>query len=109
MVLTVSTLRLDLFPRSATHTAWENALALLEAHEPLSESVRACKVALQRMFSRIEQTQSAPSSTLLFDKNLPNNQDVISGSYPDFLQDFSCHLDDLSIFNLDDISWLMDK
>lgn len=61
------------------------------------------------MFSRIEQTHSDPSSTLLFDENYPTNQDVIGGSYPDFFGDFPCHLDDLSKFNLDDISWLMNK
>ncbi|KAH7304669.1 fungal-specific transcription factor domain-containing protein [Stachybotrys elegans] len=106
MVLAVSTLRRDLFPRSATQTAWENALALLEAHEPLNGSVRLCKVALQRLMSRIEQTQSVP---LLFDRTLLNNQGVMGGNHLDFLQDFSNHLDDFSMFSLDDISWLINE
>lgn len=106
MVLAVSTLRPDLFPRSSTQTAWENALALLQAHESFSESVRVCKVALQRIFSRIEQTQIVPSSTDLLDRSLPDTQDVIGEIYPNLLQDFSYDLDDLSVFRLDDISWL---
>lgn len=99
LVLAVSTLRPDLFPRSATHTAWENALALLEVHEPLSKSVRVCKVALQRILTRIEQTQQT-SSPADVNSILPDHQG------PDFFQDFSSYLDDLSQFNLDNMSWL---
>jgi len=106
MVLAVSTLRLDLFPRSSTQPAWENSLTLLQAHEHLSDSVRVCKATLQRMFSRIEQTQDVSVSTLLFDSNLPDEQGTTVGECSDFLQDFSLHLNYSSLPNLDNMSWL---
>ena len=75
MALGLLTLRLDQFPRSATHTVWRTRWHSY-AHDSSSKSFRACKmhVALRQRFCRTEQTQSIPSSPLLFNQRLPNNQ-----------------------------------
>jgi hypothetical protein len=80
MVLAVSTLRPDLFPRSTTQNAWDNVLVLFQTHEHLSDSVQVCRVALQRIFSRIEQMQGVSSSTFVFKGTLLTNRILQSGN-----------------------------
>lgn len=109
MVLAVSTLRPDLFPRSTTQNAWDNVLVLFQTHEHLSDSVQVCRVALQRIFSRIEQMQGVSSSTFVFEGNTSDQQDTTVGKHPNYLQDFTSYLDDLSLYNFDSMSWLTDE
>lgn len=98
MVLAVSTLRLDLFPRSATEVAWKDAMTIFKENEHLSEAVKVCKVALQRMVTRIERTQDAPASTLLVDSEY-GREGVTESGYSDLLQDLPYHFDFESLFN----------
>ncbi|OAL57103.1 hypothetical protein IQ07DRAFT_582349 [Pyrenochaeta sp. DS3sAY3a] len=100
VVLAVSPLRQDLFPRSETQTAWENALALFQAHEHLSESVAVCKTGLHKMFSSIEETQHLPVSNNWLDGNFSDRQDHSASDYLSFLQDLPFHLDHGPFFDL---------
>ena len=109
MVLAVSTLRPDLFPRSTTQNAWDNVLVLFQTHEHLSDSVQVCRVALQRIFSRIEQMQGVSSSTFVFEGNTSDQQDTTVGKHPNYLQDFTSYLDDLALYNFDSMSWFTDE
>lgn len=102
MVLAVSTLRLDLFPRSMTEGAWRDALMIFKDNEHLSEAVKFCKAALQRMVARIEQTQDASTSALLVDSNR-GTEDVAESGYATLLQDLPYHYDFESLFNFDHI------
>lgn len=100
MILAVSTLRQDLFPRSTTEVAWKDALMILKDNEHLSEAVEACKAALQRMVTRIEQTQGTSSSTLLVD-GTRGREDAAESEYADLPQDLPYHFDFESLFNPD--------
>jgi hypothetical protein len=95
MVLAVSTLRLDLFPRSTTEVAWRDAMIIFQENEHLSEAVKVCKAAVQKMVTRIEQTQDTPASTFMVDSGL----DVAESGYSDLLQDLPYHFDFESLFN----------
>ena len=98
MVLAVSTLRQDLFPRSTTEVAWRDAMIIFQENEHLSEAVKVCKAAVQRMVTRIEQTQDTPTSTLLVDSER-GRVDVAESGYSDLLQDLPYHFDFESLFN----------
>jgi hypothetical protein len=102
-VLAVSGLRPDLFPISETCGAWESAIGLFQAHEHLSESVRICKVALQKIHSKIQRTQddSARDPSHGISTTLEN--------FPDLFQDFALPIDDNSFFNIDSTSWLTNE
>lgn len=102
-VLAVSGLRSDLFPISETCAAWEGAIMLFQAHEHLSESVRTCKMALQRIRSKIQQTQNASA------QGPSNGENVTLETFPDLFQDFALPLDDASFFNVDSTSWLTNE
>jgi hypothetical protein len=95
MVLAVSTLRLDLFPRSTTEVAWRDAMIIFQENEHLSEAVKVCKAAVQKMVTRIEQTQDTPASTFMVDSGV----DVAESGYSDLLQDLPYHFDFESLFN----------
>lgn len=95
MVLAVSTLRLDLFPRPTTEVAWRDAMIIFQENEHLSEAVKVCKAAVQKMVTRIEQTQDTPASTFLVDSGV----DVAESGYFDLLQDLPYHFDFESLFN----------
>lgn len=100
MVLAISNLRPDLFPSVTTRGAWDNALEILQAHEHLSESVKMCREALQRILRRIEQIQDDSASSL------PSGEDFGLRQSPNFFEDFPLPLDYDSLLNPNSISWL---
>lgn len=109
MVLVMSTLRPDIIPRSETHVIWEDALLLFKEHEHLSKSVQVCKATLQKMFSKIEETQEVSVSIPLPEENLPGERDSTAIRFPDFLQDFPFHLEEDPLFNFGNMAWLTNE
>lgn len=103
MILAVSGLRPDLFSIAETCGPWESAVMLFQAHEHLSESVRNCKMALQGIHSKIHQTQDDSTRA-------PSGRENISlDDLPDLFQDFPLPVNDDSLFNTDDFSWLTNE
>ncbi|USP77946.1 hypothetical protein yc1106_05220 [Curvularia clavata] len=98
MVLAVSTLRLDMFPRSTTEAAWQNAQMFFQENEHLSEAVKVCKSALQRMVTRIEQIEDNSTSARLVNGD-PGREGFADIDFSNLLQDLPFHFDFESIFN----------
>ena len=73
-------------------------MIIFQENEHLSEAVKMCKTAVQRMVTRIEQTQDTPTSTLLVDSEC-GRVDVAESGYSDLLQDLPYHFDFESLFN----------
>ena len=70
-------------------------MIIFQENEHLSEAVKVCKAAVQKMVTRIEQTQDTPASTFMVDSGV----DVAESGYSDLLQDLPYHFDFESLFN----------